>query len=149
MKPKILIADDEIDICKALEFLLKREGYSVTSVNSGEAALEKLKEENFDVVLTDLKMGRVDGMVVLEKSKEISPDTPVIMITAFASIESAVDAMKRGAADYIVKPFLNEEIRLVIKKVIEQKNLIKENIALKQQISQRMPCRDFIAASEP
>lgn len=149
MKPKILIADDEIDICKALEFLLKREGYSVASVNSGEAALEKLKEENFDVVLTDLKMGRVDGMAVLEKSREISPDTPVIMITAFASIESAVDAMKKGASDYIVKPFLNEEIRLVIKKVIEHKNIIKENIALKQQISQRMPCRDFVAASEP
>ncbi|MCL4536326.1 MAG: sigma-54 dependent transcriptional regulator [Nitrospirae bacterium] len=148
MKPKILIVDDEPDICKALEFLLKREGYAVTSVNSGEDAIENLKTESFDVIITDLKMGRVDGMTVLEKSKEINPDMPVIMMTAFASIESAVEAMKKGASDYIVKPFLNEEIKLTIKKVIEQKKIINENIALKQQISQRMACRDFVANSE-
>ncbi|MEW6739774.1 MAG: sigma-54 dependent transcriptional regulator [Nitrospirota bacterium] len=148
MKPKILIVDDEPDICRALEFLLKREGYTVTSVNSGEDAIEKLKTNGFDVVITDLKMGRVDGMAVLEKAKEINPDMPVIMMTAFASIESAVEAMKRGAADYIVKPFLNEEIKLTIKKVLEQKKIINENIALKQQISQRMACRDFVANSE-
>ncbi|HAK89524.1 MAG TPA: Fis family transcriptional regulator [Nitrospiraceae bacterium] len=148
MKSKILIADDEIDICKALEFLLKREGYLTASVNSGEDAVERLKNESFDIVITDLKMGRMDGMAVLEKTKEISSDTPVIIMTAFASIESAVEAMKKGAADYIVKPFLNEEIKLTVGKVIEQKKLINENIALKQQISQRMACRDFIAISE-
>jgi DNA-binding NtrC family response regulator len=148
MKPKILIVDDEPDICKALEFLLKRDGYAVTSANSGEDAIEKLKTDGFDVVITDLKMGRVDGIAVLEKAKEINPDMPVIMMTAFASIESAVEAMKRGAADYIVKPFLNEEIKLTIKKVLEQKKIITENIALKQQISQRMACRDFVANSE-
>jgi DNA-binding NtrC family response regulator len=148
MKPKILIVDDEPDICKALEFLLKREGYSVTSANSGEDAIEKLKAESFDVVITDLKMGKVDGITVLEKAKEINHDMPVIMMTAFASIESAVEAMKKGASDYIVKPFLNEEIKLTIKKVIEQKKIINENIALKQQISQRMACRDFVANSE-
>jgi DNA-binding NtrC family response regulator len=93
-------------------------------------------------------MGRVDGMAVLEKAKEIYPDMPVIMMTAFASIESAVEAMRRGAYDYIVKPFLNEEIKLTINKVFEQKKLISENIALKQQISQRMACREFIANSE-
>jgi len=148
VKPNILIVDDEPDICKALEFLLKREGYAVTSANSGEDAIEKLKTDGFDVVITDLKMGRIDGMTVLEKAKEINPDMPVIMMTAFASIESAVEAMKRGAADYIVKPFLNEEIKLTIKKVLEQKKIINENIALKQQISQRMACRDFVANSE-
>ncbi len=148
MKPKILIVDDEPDICKALEFLLKREDYTVTSVHSGEDAIEKLKVESFDVVITDLKMGRVDGMAVLEKAKEISPDTAVIIMTAFASIESAVDAMKSGAADYIVKPFLNEEIRLTIRKILEQKKIIRENIALKQQVSQYMACREFVANSE-
>ncbi len=148
MKAKILIVDDEPDICRALQFLLKKEEYDCTSVNSGEEAIEVLKKESFDVVLTDLKMGKVDGMTVLTKSKEISPDTAVIMMTAFASIESAVDAMKRGASDYIVKPFLNEEIRLTIQKVLEQKKIITENIALKQQISQRMACRDFVANSQ-
>jgi DNA-binding NtrC family response regulator len=148
MQSKILIADDEKDICKALEFLLKKEGYAVTLAHSGEEAVEKIKSDSFDIVITDLKMGRVDGIAVLEKTNEISSDTPVIIMTAFASIESAVEAMKKGAADYIVKPFLNEEIKLTVRKVIEQKKLINENIALKQQISQRMACRDFIAVSE-
>lgn len=148
MKPKILIVDDEKDICKALELLLKREGYSTTSVYSGEDAIEKLKAENFDIVITDLKMGKVDGIAVLDKAKEINPEISVIMMTAFASIESAVEAMKRGAYDYIVKPFHNEEIRLTIRKVLEQKKILRENIALKQQLSQRMACRDFVANSE-
>ncbi|MDO9288648.1 MAG: sigma-54 dependent transcriptional regulator [Thermodesulfovibrionales bacterium] len=149
MKPNILIVDDERDICKALEFLLKREDYAVSAVHSGEDAIKKIKEESFDVVITDLKMGRVDGMTVLEKAKEMSPDTAVIIMTAFASIESAVEAMKRGAVDYIVKPFLNEEIRLTIRKILEQKKLLIENIALKHQISQRIEaCMDFVANSE-
>ncbi|MFA5845352.1 MAG: sigma-54 dependent transcriptional regulator [Thermodesulfovibrionales bacterium] len=149
MKPKILIVDDEPDICKALEFLLKREDYAVSAVHSGEDAIKKIKEESFDVVITDLKMGRVDGMTVLEKAKELSPDTAVIIMTAFASIESAVDAMKKGAVDYIVKPFLNEEIRLTIRKILEQKKLLIENIALKHQVSQRIEaCMDFVANSE-
>ena len=148
MKPKILIVDDEPDICRALEFLLKREEFNISSIHSGEDAIDKLNKESFDIVLTDLKMGKVDGMTVLEKAKEISPDTMVIMMTAFASVESAVEAMKRGAADYIVKPFLNEEIKLTIRKAIEQKKLITENIALKQQISQHIACKDFVANSE-
>ena len=148
MKPKILIVDDEPDICRALEFLITKEGYDVSSVNSGEDAIEKIKQVSFDVIVTDIKMGKVDGMGVLEKAKEISPDTAVIMMTAFASIESAVEAMKRGAADYIVKPFLNEEIKLTIRRLLEQKKLITENIALKQQISQRMIYRDFVSSSE-
>ncbi len=148
MKPKILIVDDEPDICKALEFLLKKEDYSVVSVNSGEDAVDKIRRENFDVVITDLKMGKVDGMAVLEKARELSPDTSVIIMTAFASIESAVEAMKKGAVDYIVKPFLNEEIKLTVRKIIEQKRIMIENIALKQQVSQYMACREFIANSE-
>ncbi len=148
MKPRILIVDDEPDICKALEFLLKREDYDVASVNCGEDAIEKLKTEGFDVVLTDLRMGKVDGMMVLEKAKEISPDTPVVIMTAFASIESAIDAMRMGAADYIVKPFLNEEIKITLRKIIEQKRILRENIALKQQVSQRIACKDFVTNSE-
>ncbi|HEX8949841.1 MAG TPA: sigma-54 dependent transcriptional regulator [Dissulfurispiraceae bacterium] len=148
MKPKILIVDDEPDICKALEFLLKREDYAVSSAHNGENAVEKLGADNFDVVITDLKMGKIDGIKVLEKAKETSPDTAVIMMTAFASVESAVEAMKKGATDYIVKPFHNEEIKLTVKRVLEQKSIIRENIALKQQVSQYMACKDFVANSE-
>ena len=152
MKPKILIIDDEPDICKALRYLLEREEYSVTCTYSGEAGIEAFRKDWFDVVLTDLKMGRVDGMAVLEKIKEISHEMPVIIMTAFGSIESAVEAMKHGATDYIIKPFLNEEIRLTVSRIIEQKKIIgrimRENTALKQQISQRMACRDFVANSD-
>lgn len=149
MKLKILVADDETDICRALSFLLNREGYAVTSADSGEQALLKIKEEHFDVVLTDLKMGKTDGMEVLEKVKETAPDTAVVIMTAFASVESAIEAMKKGAVDYIVKPFHNEEIKLTIKRILEQKRLITENIALKQQISQRLAYKDVVASSAP
>ncbi len=149
MKPKILVVDDEPDICKALAFLLKQEEYSVVTANSGEQAIGKLNEEQFDVVLTDLKMGgRSEGLEVLEKVRGTAPDTAVVIMTAFASVESAIDAMKKGAVDYIVKPFHNEEIRLTIKRILEQKRLVTENIALKQQISQRMACKEFVGHSE-
>jgi DNA-binding NtrC family response regulator len=148
MKPKILIVDDEPDICKALEFLLTREGYDISTANSGESAIAKMDKASFDLIMTDLKMGKVDGMTVIEKAKEINPGTAVIMMTAFASIESAVEAMKKGATDYILKPFLNEEIRLTVRRLLEQKKLITENIALKQQISQRMIYREFTANSD-
>ncbi len=151
MKPKILVVDDERDICKALAFLLGQEGYAVTTANSGEQAIQQLNEEHFDVVLTDLKMGKIDGMGVLEKVKDMTPDTKVIMMTAFASLESAIEAMKRGAVDYIVKPFHNEEIKLAIKRILEQKRLVIENIALKQQISQRqgISFKEFVGISAP
>lgn len=139
--------DDEPDICKALSFVLNREGYEVVTANSGEQALEKLNEDYFDVVLTDLKMGKTDGMAVLERVRETLPDTSVVMMTAFASVESAIEAMKKGAVDYIVKPFHNEEIKLTIRRILEQKRLITENIALKQQISQRLTYKDIIAGS--
>lgn len=147
-KSKILIVDDEPDICKALEFILQRQDYEVKSVYSGEEALGLISKEDFDVVITDLKMGKVDGIELLKKTKEINPDTNVIIITAFGSIESAVEAMKSGASDYIIKPFYNEEIIITVKKNIEQRKLLRENIAYKQQISQQCTSfGDFIANS--
>ncbi len=148
MKPKILVVDDEIDICKALEFLLKSEGYVVTLAHSGEEAVEKIQKEHFDVVLTDLKMGKLDGVAVLEKTRELSSDTSVLVMTAYASVESAVETMKKGASDYIQKPFLNEDVKVTLRRVLEQKRLVEENIALRQQLSQRMACMDFVANSE-
>jgi DNA-binding NtrC family response regulator len=146
---KILVVDDEKDICRALEFLLSGEGYSVTTALSGEEAIELLKKTDFDVVLTDLKMDKVDGIAVLEEAKRLNPETAVILMTAYASVESAVDAMKKGASDYIVKPFINEEIRLTIKRVLEQMRLQSENIALKRELSQRRGrCKEIVFNSE-
>lgn len=148
MKPKILVVDDEKDICKALEFLLKSEGYVVTLAHSGEEAVDRIQKEHFDVVLTDLKMGKLDGVAVLERTKELSSHTAVVVMTAYASVESAVETMKKGAADYIQKPFLNDDVKITIKNVLEKKRLVEENIALKQQLSQRMGCIDFVASSD-
>ncbi len=148
MKHRILVVDDETDICKALDLLLRKEGYEVVTANSAEEAIEKLKASFFDVLITDLKMGKMDGMELLTRAKEISPDTASVMMTAFSSIESAVEAMKRGASDYIVKPFLNEEIKLTLRKILEQRKLVTENIALKQQISQKIAFKDMVYVSE-
>ncbi|MCX8030562.1 MAG: sigma-54 dependent transcriptional regulator [Thermodesulfovibrionales bacterium] len=147
-KTKILIVDDEKDICNALEFILSRENYEVKVATSGEKAIQMINKENYDVVITDLKMGKIDGMEVLKHTKQVSPDTAVIIITAFGSIESAVEAMKTGANDYIIKPFYNEEIILTVKKNIEQKKLIKENLAYKQQLTyHRISYKNIIANS--
>ncbi len=138
-KPNILVADDEKDICKALNILLTKEGYSVKEAYNGEEALELIKKENFDVVMTDIRMEKVDGFEVLKQTQKISPETTVIMMTAFASVGSAVEAMRAGAADYITKPFINDEIRLTIRRIIESRNLQMENLILRQELSQRPP----------
>ena len=134
MKSKVLVVDDEKDICRAIRFLLEQEEYSVTCVYSGEEAIEAIHKDNFDAILTDLKMHGLDGMAVLEKVRELSPTTPVVIMTAFGSHDSAVEATKCGAADYIVKPFLNEDIKLTMRKIIARNKMLldmrKENTGL-------------------
>jgi DNA-binding NtrC family response regulator len=136
-KTNILVVDDEKDICKALNIILSKEGYAVKEAYNGEEALELIGRDSFDLVMTDIKMEKVDGFEVLGQTQKISPGTSVIMMTAFASVGSAVDAMKAGAADYITKPFINDEIRLTVKKVLESNRLQMENIILRQELSQR------------
>jgi len=136
-KTSILVVDDEKDICKALNIILTKEGYSVKEAYNGEQAIELIRGENFDLVMTDIKMEKVDGFEVLKEAQRISPDTPVLMMTAFASVGSAVDAMKAGASDYITKPFINDEIRLTVRKVLESNRLQMENLILRQELSQR------------
>jgi len=133
----ILVVDDEKDICKALNILLTNEGYAVQEAHNGEEAVERIKQENFDVIMTDIKMEKMDGFEVLRQAQEISPETPVIMMTAFASVGSAVEAMKSGAVDYITKPFINDDIRLTIKRVLASRQLQMENLILRQELSQR------------
>lgn len=144
---RILIVDDEKDILRALEFVLSREGYSVATATSGEEAIELLKKEEYDLILTDLKMPGMDGMEVLEKSLQLRPSTAVIIMTAYATVESAVQAMRMGASDYIVKPFINEDVKLRIKRLLEHRKLREENVVLRQQLSQRIPGRLFLGNS--
>ena len=148
-KPNILVVDDEKDICMALNILLSKEGYSVREAYNGEEAVELIKQEDFDIVMTDIRMEKMDGFEVLKEAKKISPGTEVIMMTAFASVGSAVDAMKAGAVDYITKPFINDEIRLTVRRILESRNLQMENLILRQELSQRPPAfKNIIGSSE-
>jgi two-component system, NtrC family, response regulator HydG len=131
---KILIIDDEKIALRNLDHIMKKEGYTVVATQSGQNALKLLEEQSFDVVLTDLRMEKVDGMQVLKRCHELYPDTEVIMITGFATLETAVETMKHGAFYYISKPFKLDEVRKVVKEAIEKVRLKDENRQLREQI---------------
>lgn len=125
-KPRILIVDDEEVARKNLAHILSRENYTISTAANGMEALSKLDQYEFDVVLTDLKMEKVDGMEILETTKTRFPDTEVIMITGYASIDSAVEAMKKGAFHYVAKPFKLDEVRDMVAQAIDKKSMEKE-----------------------
>ncbi len=131
---KILIVDDERVTLRNLEHIMKKEGYEVVSTLSGPNALKFLDEQSFDVVLTDLRMEKVDGMQILRKCREIRPDAEVIMITGFATLESAVEAMKHGAFNYIAKPFKLDEVRKIVQEAAHKVALKLENRHLREQL---------------
>lgn len=131
---KLLIVDDEKVALKNLEHILKKEGYEVTATQSGVNALALLEKQVFDVVLTDLRMEKVDGMQILKKSRDACPDCQVIMVTGFATLETAVEAMKQGAFYYIAKPFRLDEVRKVVAEAMEKTRLKRENRDLREQI---------------
>ena len=131
---KLLIVEDEKIALKNLVHVLKKDGYDVTGAQSGMAALALIEAHSFDVVLTDLKMEKVDGMQVLKSCRERNPETEVIMITGYATPESAVEAMKRGAFYYIAKPFRLEEVRQMVGEAMEKIRLKRENRQLREQI---------------
>jgi DNA-binding NtrC family response regulator len=130
----VLVIDDERVALKNLEHVMRKEGYEVTATQSGPQALKLLEERPFDVVLTDLKMEKVDGMHILRKCRELHPDTEVIMITGYATLDSAVEAMKYGAFHYIAKPFKLDEVRTVVREALEKVALKRENRHLREQI---------------
>jgi len=110
---KILVVDDERSMREFLTIMLQKDGHDVASASNGKEAVDCIVQKTFDIVITDLKMPQLDGIDVLKTVKESAPETVVIMITAYASAETAVDAMKQGAYDYITKPFKIEEIKLI------------------------------------
>ncbi|MEJ5330170.1 MAG: sigma-54 dependent transcriptional regulator [Desulfobaccales bacterium] len=133
--PRILVVDDEQIARENLEYVLAKEGYEVVAVESGERALEELEGGEFDLVLTDLRLHRVDGMQVLKRTKELSPDTEVIVITGYATVASAVAAMQQGAYHYLAKPYQNEEVRLLVRQALEKRGLRLEVRELKRQVA--------------
>ncbi len=134
IKGKILVVDDEKSMREILQIFLKNEGYCVQVASNGEEATEAVKKEIFDLVITDMKMPKIGGLELLKNVKQITPGTVVVIITAFGSTESAVEAMKHGAYDFIQKPFQMDDIRLVVKNALEKQKLQKDVSILKEQL---------------
>jgi two-component system response regulator PilR (NtrC family) len=130
----ILVADDEEIMREILEALLTREGYHVHLASSGDEALELARSAPFDAAIVDVMMPGMDGIATLQELRKLDDDLPVLMITAFASVETAIAAMKLGAFDYVTKPFKNDEVLIVVRNAVERRQLVAENTALKQTL---------------
>ena len=138
MPGRILIIDDEKDMLVLLKRIITEEtDHEAVTESDPHRALELFRENPFSLVITDLKMPKMDGMQVLEKVKEMDPNVTVVILTAFATIENAVEAIQKGAYDYITKPFRRERILLTIGKVMEWQNMIRENLSLRQALAQK------------
>ena len=145
---RVLVVDDEPMVCLALTNWLEEENYFAQAVEDGPQAVKAVREENWDIVLLDLRMPGMDGMEVLKQVKEIAPQTVVIMMTAYASIPGAVQAMQEGAYDYIVKPLDVDQLTLMLKRIVEHQQLITENILLRKRLTEQYEFEDIIGKSE-
>ncbi len=134
MKEKILIIEDEATLRESLKRIFQREGYQIEAVESAEPALELYEENNYDLILTDIILPGITGIELLKRVREANPDQIVIIMTAFASLETAVETLRAGAYDYIVKPIIHEELKRIVKNALRQKSLQKENLLLKKQM---------------
>ena len=149
IQPSILVVDDEEIMREVITTLLEEEGYRVTSSATGEEGIERVKEEASDLVLLDLMLPSMSGLETLEELIRIDPDIVVVMISAYASIENAVDATKSGAFDFITKPFKNEELLLVVKNGLKKRSLEIENRQLKKTLKERASFKNIVGKSEP
>jgi len=144
---KILIVDDEPIMRKSLAGWLERDGYTIATASSGEEALEKFKSAHYDILLVDIKMEGISGLEVLRHVKDSDPDAAVVMITAYGSIATAIEAMKNGAQDYLLKPFDPDELGIVIEKILESQAQLREIIYLKEQFKDRTRFESMIGQS--
>ena len=144
---RILVVDDDEGVRQVLAQALKESGYQVADAESGERAVEALKESNFDLVILDMVLPRVDGMQVLKQLTALRSEIPVIMITGYASVETAIKAIKMGAVDYVVKPFRMEEVDLVVKRALERSHLRRENATLRRQLESTYGVHNMVGQS--
>jgi DNA-binding NtrC family response regulator len=145
---KVLIVDDEFILRQSLQSWLERDGYSVDAVASGEECLDFVNQSRYDILFLDIKLEGMSGMEVLGRVREIDPDVAVIMITAYGSIATAVEAMKQGAHDYLLKPFEPEGLSVLIEKIMQAKAQARENLYLRQQHKDRTRFESLIGQSE-
>src|SRR5512146_2297716 len=147
MIAKILVVDDQRNMRATTALVLRDAGYTVAEAESGAAAIQRLAGESYDVVLTDLRMGAVDGMEVLRGALESAPSTQVIVMTAYGTIESAVEAMRRGAYDYLTRPFKGEELLLRVEKALEKRRLLGEMSFLAGEFRDRYGLEHIVGRS--
>ena len=144
---RILVVDDEKKMRHILQLMLEREGFRAEQAENGQEALDALKQKRFDLVITDLKMPVMDGMSLLGKAKKVDPDLPIIVITAYGTIENAVEAMRKGAIDYITKPFEEEQILITVKRCLKISRLSEEVKVLKEELMKHFDFSGIIAHS--
>ncbi len=147
-KPSVLLIDDDASLRRVIEFSLIEAGYAVRPAASGEEGLAFFGQEPFAAVITDITMPGMSGMEVLSRIRQADTQIPVIIITAYGTIESAVDAMKQGAFDYITKPFNRDELRITLQKALTLRRLEKENRALRAEVTDRYRFNSIIGTSE-
>jgi DNA-binding NtrC family response regulator len=147
MNPRILIVEDEEKMRRILEIMLSEDGYRIDTAEDGLKALSLCEKNSYSLIVTDLKMAPMDGLTLMKKLRRVSPDLPVIVVTAFGSVETAVEAMKGGAFDYITKPFDREQIRILVSKALSYGSLRKENTYLREEVRRRATFEDFVGNS--
>jgi DNA-binding NtrC family response regulator len=147
MSARILVIDDEVGMCRLLETVLGKAGHHVAAFQRPEDGLRAFEQEAFDVVVTDVRMPKVNGAEILAAVRAKDAELPVILITAHGTLDSAVAAMKRGASDYLAKPFRNDEIRLAVDGVLEKRRLMAENRRLRQELESRFQLGGIIGKS--
>jgi DNA-binding NtrC family response regulator len=147
LTPRILVVDDEEIVRASLSGWLEKDGYVVATAPDGPSALERLHDGPWSILLVDLKMPGMDGLQVLEQARKLQPDATLVMITAYATVETAVKAVKLGAYDYIVKPFDPEELSLMIQKIVRQQETIRENAILRKALRHEYQFHDIVSAS--
>ncbi|HKQ58659.1 MAG TPA: sigma-54 dependent transcriptional regulator [Candidatus Eisenbacteria bacterium] len=145
---KILVVDDEQSMTQFLSIVLRKEGYHVTAVSNGKDALERVKSDGFDVVITDIKMPGMDGIQLLNQIKKHDPSVPVVIMTAYASQQSAIDAVNHGAFQYLIKNAKNDEIKLVVRNALEMRKVRSENMFLKRELKKGHEEKTIIGSSD-
>jgi DNA-binding NtrC family response regulator len=147
--PRILLVDDDASLRRVVEYTLQEEGYGVDSVASGREALGRLESQRYDLVVTDIKMPDVDGLQVLDAAVRLDAAAKVILVTAFASVDTAVSAMRRGAYDYVTKPFNRDELKLVVARALRTAALEDENLRLQSEIENRFRPETSLLGDSP
>ncbi|UCF05651.1 MAG: sigma-54-dependent Fis family transcriptional regulator [bacterium] len=144
---KVLIIDDEAKIAALLSERISREGFEVSTLSSAEEALPQIDAGGIDIILCDLKLGGMDGLELLRRTKRISPATDFVMMTAYASSKTAVEAMREGAYEYLIKPFQMDEVLLLLKQIQERRDLMTENLLLRERIAEEEAARRIVGES--